>query len=208
MMIFKSQEIWVCAGTQRKRRYIPIQEIHGELEPNVRSNLLAFHAVTRLWYYESVWWTWETYSIENVYCAPRTSRWIGQNWPEWRSEESVEWFVIKLYGPTTDVVSVGPLRAWLFRSKQPDALPPTQDALRQHIARSSYQTKIWHNFLTPAPALPSVLHCVWTYVLDYESIQPVLLTQEAIPKPCHELIVCVCKRNCSRTTLCMRLLCE
>ncbi len=46
MMIFKSQEIWVCAGTQRKRRYIPIQEIHGELEPNVRSNLLAFHAGT------------------------------------------------------------------------------------------------------------------------------------------------------------------
>ncbi len=64
-------EIWVVAGTQLKRRYIPIQDIHSGLEQNVRSNLLAFHAVTVC---ELVCKTLETYSVKIVSCAPRTCR--------------------------------------------------------------------------------------------------------------------------------------
>jgi hypothetical protein len=49
-------------------------------------------------------------------------------------------------------------------------LPPSEAALRQHILRASFQTKVWHSCLAKPP-LPSPMEYRWRTVKD--SLHPV-----------------------------------
>ncbi len=193
-------EIWVSAGTQQKRRYIPIQEIHNGLEPNVRSNLLAFHAVTGCDTTSQFAGHGKRTAWKTFLTHPQLLDELGRTPLNDGVVKAVEMFVVKLYAPAMDLTSVDELRVRMFRSKNPESLPPTHDALRQHIARSSYQAMVWYNALVPTPTLPSPFDCGWFHDQESDTVEPVLSTQEAVPKACLELVSCACKRNCSRAT--------
>ena len=42
----RCKQLWMMAGTSKKRRFIPIHDIHCKLLPEVLSSLLAFHAIS------------------------------------------------------------------------------------------------------------------------------------------------------------------
>ena len=50
-------------------------------------------------------------------------------------------------------------------------LPPSEAALRQHILRASFQTKVWHSSCLAKPPLPSPMEYGWQTVK--ESLHPV-----------------------------------
>jgi hypothetical protein len=49
--------------------------------------------------------------------------------------------------------------------------PPSEAALRQHILRASFQTKVWHTSCLAKPPLPSPMEYGWRTVKD--SLHPV-----------------------------------
>lgn len=75
--------------------------------------------------------------------------------------KQLEEFVCHMYG--TDSTLVNEARYNLFCSTAPveRSLPPTQDALLQHMRRCAYQTKIWRSALDPMMNVPS--HS-WTWM--------------------------------------------
>ena len=60
-----------------------------------------------------------------------------------------------LYGYASG--NINDVRYTLFCSKTGDSsnLPPTRDALQQHIHRANYQDAIWHRALEAQPVVPN-----------------------------------------------------
>lgn len=58
-------------------------------------------------------------------------------------EETIEGFVVLLYDRTSGKIDVNECRRELFTKKQKliDDIPPTKDALHQHVLRSFLQTR-------------------------------------------------------------------
>ena len=78
--------------------------------------------------------------------------------------EEVETFVCHLYSPSTSEASINAVRAKLFSkgTKDLENLPPTADALKQHISHAHYQSLIWRASLIPQPNFPPPAQLGWT----------------------------------------------
>ena len=65
-------------------------------------------------------------------------------------------FVIWLYDKTADTNQINEIRYKLFAQKNSNLenLPPTEDALIQHIRQVSYQVFIWKNVIHPMINMP------------------------------------------------------
>lgn len=87
------------------------------------------------------------------------------------------------------------LRCSLFRKTKANIenLPPTKDALVQHILRAHYQTLVWKQCLVAQSSLPSPMDCGW-YIMNKE-LKPCLMTTEALSPKCIELVSCNCKET-------------
>ncbi|KAG5889068.1 hypothetical protein JTB14_020419 [Gonioctena quinquepunctata] len=72
-----------------------------------------------------------------------------------------------------------------------DKLPPTEDALLQHIRRAVYQAGIWMTSTQTQQVIPSPHNFAWNKVL--ESWVPVWMTIPEVSRSCRELIECSCK---------------
>ena len=70
--------------------------------------------------------------------------------------QELEAFTCWLY-EEFQVTSIDEVRYQLFSSKLSSStqLPPTQDALRQHMLRANYQCGIWRRALEGTPSVPS-----------------------------------------------------
>jgi hypothetical protein len=69
----------------------------------------------------------------------------------------IERFTILMYDQTSGTCDINEARRELF-TKTPvtrllENIPPTKDALLQHIRRATMQARIWANSLIPAPEL-------------------------------------------------------
>ena len=83
----------------------------------------------------------------------------------------------------------------LFLKKQnPDALPPTHEALCQHIKRSHLQSFIWKWANITKPILPDAIEC--GYEMSDIGLKPVLMIEDAIPNSALKIISCNCTTNC------------
>ena len=69
-------------------------------------------------------------------------------------------------------------------------LPPSEAALRQHILRASFQTKVWHASCLAKPPLPSPMKYGWRTVKD--SLHPVYFEGNMSAEFLRDL-VCSCK---------------
>ena len=72
-------------------------------------------------------------------------------------------FVVWLYDKTADTNQINEIHYKLFAQKNsnPENLPPTEDALIQHIRRVSYQVFIWKNAIHPMIDMPSSVGNRW-----------------------------------------------
>ncbi|KAG5895563.1 hypothetical protein JTB14_002926 [Gonioctena quinquepunctata] len=76
-----------------------------------------------------------------------------------------------------------------------DKLPPTADALLQHIRRAVYRAGIWTTSTQTQQVIPSPHDFACNKVL--ESWVPVWMTIPEVSRSCREFIECSCKGDCS-----------
>ena len=192
--IMQCQHLWMKSGTSKKRLYIPIDAVFNKQPSGSASALLAFHALTGC----------DTTS----YIANHTKR---SSWKIFKENhgllknldigeltddtiQSSETFVCRIYNVhRTD--SIDAARHLLFsKTGKPEAMAPTSDALRFHLTRIHYQSRIWRNAHCPTPELPAPSEIGWRLV-DSE-LQPVLMTLSPIPDSCLEMVACSCRKQC------------
>jgi len=78
----------------------------------------------------------------------------------------LERFVVLLYGRTSSREHVNECRKNLFtqNGRSIDALPPTREALKQHIKRAAYQAGYcWGQMMVSTPELPSPSDWGWVH---------------------------------------------
>ena len=87
----------------------------------------------------------------------------------------LERFTVLMYDKTSDLEHVDQARKELFcqKGKTMDKLPPTQDALLQHVKRVAYQAGIWCTSEQSQPHTPSPEGWGWTLDDDSQSWVPV-----------------------------------
>ena len=87
------------------------------------------------------------------------------------------------------------------KGKDFDNMPPTKDALIQHILRAAYQAGyIWGQALITRPNLPDPSN--WGWLKTGNTWDPVWTTLPPITKQLKDLVVCKCKKICKPPCKC------
>ena len=141
------------------------------------------------------WQAYEEVTETLVYLAFHPFQKLYQ---ETESFQKLERLTVVLYDKTSSINSVNEVRRNLFcqRNQAIDKLPPTQDALLQHVLRTVYQSGIWTSCTQTQPPVPTLEGYGWTKVAD--SWVPVWITVLEVSKACNELIKCSCEAECTR----------
>ena len=144
------EELWLAFGTGDSFRYIAIHELVQTMTPRKSAVLPVFHALTGCDTVsafngrgeKSAWEACKEY-IEVTAAFEELSK-INDQISE-TTFSRLERFVILLYDRTSDITEVDVARKDLFtrKSRSLENIPPTQDALKQHLKRASYQSFIW-----------------------------------------------------------------
>lgn len=203
-------QLWIAFGTGKHFRYIAVHEIANNLGPLKSKALPAFHAFTGCDTTsafcgkgkKTAWSTWS--SVGDVTDAFLTIS-AAHDAISDKTMLLLERFIILLYDRTADQTSVNSARQYFFTQKnwQIGNIPPTRDALMQHIKRAAYQAYVWSQTLVVSPTLPSPSDCGWK--LEGSDWHPVWMTLPEADKCCPELIRCGCKTGCTtRRCKCVR----
>ena len=189
-------QLWMVAGTSAKPKNIPIHAVVEKTftSPEMCTNLLAFHALTgcdttSFFFGISKKTGFKVYK-DNVGLLGG----FGEGNLTEQKIVDCEKFVCKLYNQGT-VSSTDSVRNILFgKSKSPENMPPTSDALHLHIKRAHYQALVWRQANISNPTLPSPTEMGWK--LNEGILVPILMTLDPIPESCLDLIACSCTTGC------------
>jgi hypothetical protein len=189
-----SREVWMSSGTAKLPNFIPVHEI--ELPAPIMDNLMAYHAMTGCdttsqFAGKGKKTSWKVFMQE-----PELLKGIGDSVEcNKEAQSNAEQFVCHLYGHDDDTfINNVRLKMFVKGKSSIESLPPTQDALSFHIKRANYQAYIWKQALVADPQLPTADGQGWK--LEEGKLKPVLVSLEAIPKACKELVSCSCKSGC------------
>jgi hypothetical protein len=80
------------------------------------------------------------------------------------------------------------------KSKSPESLLPTSDALPLHIERAHFQASVWKQANVVKPVLSSPVTMGWS--MDGDRLIPLLMTLDPVPQACLEMISCQCSTGC------------
>ena len=198
-----SKEVWMKAGTSKCRCYIPVHK--PECPDEIRDSLFGFHAITGC-YTTSQFAGISNKSAWKIFCeVPNLLSQFGDGHTMTSQIfEKAEEFVCKLYSPNGNIKEIHQLRCSHFRRcrKNPENIPPTQDALRQHLLRAHYQALMWKKANIANPDIPSLLTCGWH--LRENKLMPILMTKEQIKAEFVTIVTCACtlKGHLCQTTQC------
>ena len=109
----------------------------------------------------------------------------------------LERFVVLLYDRTSDIMNVNNARKQLFtqKSRSLENLPPSQEALKQHLKRACFQSNCWNKALLSNQVLPSPADWGWKLgATGWEALWTILPEASL---SCYELIHCGCKKGCT-----------
>ncbi len=192
-------EVWMSAGTSKNPRFIPINNVVESLAPDIAVALPAYHAITgsdttSQFSGHGKKSTWNTFISKADLLKPSVD--TGSF-----DMVGAEQFVMKLYNSSSTAADVNALRAEMFHKVGDlEKLPPTQDALRQHLLRSQYQCIIWCSAHKAQPDIPSPEQFGWQ--LHQQVLKPILMTKEPIPAVCLELVTCRCTTSKCSSSRC------
>lgn len=193
----KCEQLWLRHGSSKKPIYAPIHTICSRLPEVVKQNILAFDAITGSSITSFIAGItkntgWNIY-LEN---AGLLSGIHKSNLTE-NAIRSAEEFVVKLYKLGKKATTTNSARYILFGAvNAPEFLPPTTDAVHQHIKRSHYQSMIWENIPQQQIDSNSPLSSGWKTNNDGK-ITPLLTTLEPITNTLIEMATCGCKGECA-----------
>ena len=118
--------------------------------------------------------------------------------PEQIPQESdfalLQLYFVRLYDKTSETVKVNELRKKLYTNgKNIENIPPTENALYEHIRRSAYQANVWDQ-LQAFQELYDISRCGWTKIGDtWDTLWSTLLD---VSKTLQILVSCGCKSDC------------
>ena len=103
--------------------------------------------------------------------------------------------VARLYNPKGDAKEIQALRCSPFRKvgKKPENMPPTEDALHQHILRAHHQSLVWRNANVPNPGIPNPTTSGW--YLEHNQLMFRLMTKEGFTAECVNIATCACSKG-------------
>ena len=157
------ESLWVTFGVGGTYRLIDVSGIVVSLGPLKCKALPLFHALTGCDVTSSfsgrgkrtAWNTWQAYdqltaALSSIMQNPSEDT-ISQALPV------IERFVILLYDKCSTEMEVNAARQELFtKGREIENIPPTKDALQQHILRAEYQAAyVWNQALVLQPTLPN-----------------------------------------------------
>lgn len=114
-----------------------------------------------------------------------------------------------MYDVTSETETVNECRRILFTQKNRNVenIPPTEEALRQHLKRAMLQSRIWRQCLQLQPELPNATSWGWkssNNVRDENELEPLWTVLPQASDECCELISCRCKTLCAKNRKCRR----
>ena len=198
------QKLWVSFGNGEQRRWFPIHDLATHLGETKSKGLPFFHAFCgcdsvsgfRGKGKKSFLQMWNSLSdITETFLKLSTFP-ISVDGGD---IQKLEHFVALLYDKSSTSTSIDTTRKELFmqRGVQWDHLPPTSEALKQHILRAAYQGGVvWGQSLKQNAQLPSPEFWGWNkkagggWTIHWTDLSP-------IPDVCKELCKCSCKKECS-----------
>jgi hypothetical protein len=80
------------------------------------------------------------------------------------------------------------------KSKSPENLPPTSDALKLQIERAHFLASVWKQANVVIPVLPSPVTMGWS--LDGDRLIPLIITLDPFPQTGLDMISCQCSTGC------------
>lgn len=197
-------DIWVAFGMGKHYRFYHINDICASLgEPKSRA-LPVFHSFSgcdttsafKGKSKKSIWEAWQAFQDVTdtfVYLATHPFQLLNADSEHFKKLERL---TVVLYDKTTPSSSINQIRKELFcqKNRAMDKLPPTEDALLQHIRRAVYQAGIWTTSTQTQQVIPSPQDFAWNKVS--EPWVPVWMTIPEVSRSCRELIKCFCKGDC------------
>jgi hypothetical protein len=195
-------QLWIAFGAGQHLRYISIHDMASALGPQRSLAMPFFHAITGCDTVsafvghgkKTCWEVWRRYPGVTESFIELFNR------PEIISDTclvALQRFVVLLYDINCPCDDVNAAHKKLFASKgKPiEHIPPTLDALVQHIRRAVYQAGyIWSQSLVTQPKLPDPND--WGWCMVDSCWQPVWTTLPDAAKCCPELKRCGCKTGC------------
>ncbi|CAB3985581.1 Hypothetical predicted protein [Paramuricea clavata] len=138
-----SANVRMMAGTAARRQFFNIRAISENLPAGSLSALLPFHALTGSdttshIQNHSKLSAWKTFQDKHHLLAS-----LGEGELSANKVKDAEKFICAIYN-CGHMESLNDARFLLFsKTKKPEALPPTKDALELHIKRVHYQSLVW-----------------------------------------------------------------
>ena len=218
-----SSDFWIAFGMGKNYRLYHINSICESLgEPRSRA-LPVFHAFSGCDTTsafngkgkKSVWRAWQAYddATETFACLAKHPFMLLD--ADTDNFQKLERLTVILYDKWSASFSVNETRKLLFcyESLSMEKLPPTQDALLQHVRRAVYQAGIWTSSTNTQQALPSPRDYGWMKEPGTSTWVPVWMTIPEVSRACRELIKCCCKGacttcKCTKANLPCSLLCK
>lgn len=205
--LIKPRKMSIAFGTGKNFKHISINNIALRLGENVSRALPIFHAFTGCDTTscfsgkgkKTAWETWSSFpDITDVFLSLS----MMPNDIDFLEVQHLEKFVTLLYQKSSSFASCNEARRDLFTGgRSIENVPPTSDALLQHVKRSVYQAGfIWSQCLVPCPFYPNAELWGWTRMDG--KLEPLWTTLPQASKGCRSLIRCGCKVRCSGRCQC------
>ena len=199
------EQLWVDFGSGKHRCYLPIH--HMILDPVKRDGLRFFFAFTgcdQVSFFGHVskataWKVWNLFPDVNDTFA--TLSYLPSDTDISDAMPLLERFVVLLYHRAWNCADVNSYRRELFcKGRAIDNIPPTKDALYQHVRRAAYISGyVWGNLLIPMMNLPPFEMHGWK-----ADATPHWTNLPQASKGLRELIKCNCKKGCTGNCKCRR----
>ena len=116
---------------------------------------------------------------------------------------NIERFVVATYSRICPADTVNEARKFLFSQgdRMIENIPPTENALKQHIKRAVYQAGyVWYQSLQKVQSLPCPSE--WGWKSEDGNWTPLWTTIPQASKVCQELIRCGCLKSCGTRCKC------
>ncbi|KAL8582187.1 hypothetical protein ACOMHN_004106 [Nucella lapillus] len=196
-------QLWICLGSGKKMRDIPIHAISTQLGQLRCLALPLFHAVTgcdTVSHFlgcgkKSAWSAWLstpelTDTLITLTCNPQELS------PQSQHMCALERFVVVMYSKGLGRVNEARFRLFTSGKKTLEALPPTQAALYQHICRAVLQNIFWTQATSVHQDIPDFHDWGW-HKDSNGGWLPFWTTLEDSSKACSILLQCGCAKSCT-----------
>ena len=154
--MYPDYHLWIKFGSGKNLRNIDINALSEENGRSISRGLPFFHAMTgcdttsafKGRAKKSAWQTWMSCEFITPVFEHLSQQPFSEVTQDSNEFQQLERFIVKMYSKTVDAQTVNEGRKLLFAANQNmEKLPPTKDALLQHVKRAVFQTGKLHEIV-------------------------------------------------------------